>query len=668
MDFEILGPVRALKSGRPVRLPPKARAVLGALLLHPGAVVSKDRLMRCVWDEPPASAMANLQNYVSLLRKQNIAVETHERGYRLPLDAGRLDLLAFDEALRRARRSSGDDPAEAIELFGRALGLWRGRPAEDVPLGVAVAPRVTELEEQAAAARLDWIDLRLRAGHHNDLVGEIKALVAAAPLSERLWLRLMRALDGAGRRAEALETYRRARSALVGELGVEPGPELRELRAALLDGAPGTPGTPGVRPRRGPCLLPPDIAGFVGRRREARRVAEALRTTGGAPPIVVVSGPPGVGKSALAVHVSHELRARFPDGQLFARLDGASAAPREPAELLAELLRALGVAGAALPPTAEERAALYRARLADRAVLVVLDDAGSETQVQALLPGTSDSAVVVTSQGPLPLLAGATAVPLDVLPPADAHALFAQVAGPARVAGDTAAAETIVRACGRLPLALRIAGARLATRPAWPPAELARRLTEARLDELRWGRLSIRSPFSTSYAALSQEARRAFTAFGHLGVDGLASWSVAALLGVPERAADSALEELAAAGLVTAGERDAAGQIRHRMHSLLLLYAAEVASSSREAPREAPREALRRLLRTATARIAGADRAWILAERELLTTAVTTAAERGLAAEAADLSAACARGTPWVRSTCVRAMPKWRCGAAPSGG
>ncbi|WP_157523184.1 AfsR/SARP family transcriptional regulator [Herbidospora cretacea] len=654
MDFEILGPVRALKSGRPVRLPPKARAVLGALLLHPGAVVSKDRLLRCVWDEPPASAMANLQNYVSLLRKEDIAVETHERGYRLPLDAGRLDLLAFDDAIRRARRSSDDDPAEAIELFGRALGLWRGRPAEDVPLGVAVAPRVSELEEQAAAARLDWIDLRLRAGHHNDLVGEIKALVAAAPLSERLWVRLMRALDGAGRRAEALETYRRARSALVGELGVEPGPELRELHAALLDG------TPEVTPRRGPCLLPPDIAGFVGRRGEARRVAEALRTTGGAPPIVVVSGPPGVGKSTLAVHVSHELRARFPDGQLFARLDGASAAPREPAALLAELLRALGVDGAALPPAAEERAALYRALLADRAVLVVLDDAGTETQVQALLPGTADSAVVVTSQGPLPLLAGATAVPLDVLPPADAHALFAQAAGPARVAGDTAAAETIVRACGRLPLALRIAGARLATRPAWPPAELARRLTEARLDELRWGRLSIRSPFSTSYAALSQEARRAFTAFGHLGVDGLASWSVAALLGEPERAADSALEELAAAGLVTAGERDAAGQIRHRMHSLLLLYAAEVASSSREA--------LRRLLRTATARIAGADRAWILAERELLTAAVTAAAERGLTAEAADLSASCARGTPWARSNCVRAMPKWRCGAAPSGG
>ncbi len=229
--------------------------------------------------------------------------------------------------------------------------------------------------------------------------------------------------------------------------------------------------------------------------------------------------------------VSHELRARFPDGQLFARLDGASAAPREPAALLAELLRALGVDGAALPPTAEERAALYRARLADRAVLVVLDDAGEETQVQALLPGTARSAVMVTSRGPLPLLAGATAIPLDVLPPADAYALFAQVAGPARVEGDAAAADTIVAACGRLPLALRIAGARLATRPAWPPAELARRLTEAHLDELRWGRLSIRSPFSMSYAALSEEARRAFTAFGHLGVDGLAAWSVAAAAG-----------------------------------------------------------------------------------------------------------------------------------------
>ncbi len=185
--------------------------------------------------------MANLQNYVSLLRKEDIAVETHERGYRLPPEAGRLDLLAFDEAVRRARQSTEDDPAEAIKLFGQAFSMWRGRPAEDVPLGAAVVPRVSQLEEQATAARLDWIDLRLRAGHHGDLVGEIKTLVEAAPLSERLWLQLMRALDGAGRRAEALETYRRARAALVDELGVEPGPELRELHAALLDSAPDVP-------------------------------------------------------------------------------------------------------------------------------------------------------------------------------------------------------------------------------------------------------------------------------------------------------------------------------------------------------------------------------------------------------------------------------------------
>ncbi|WP_066371181.1 AfsR/SARP family transcriptional regulator [Herbidospora mongoliensis] len=629
MNFEILGPVRALKSGRPIRLPPKARALLGALLLHPGAIVSKDRLMRCVWDEPPPSAMANLQSYVSLLRKEDIEVETHERGYRLPLDAAHLDLLAFTDAVRRARQSADDDPAEAIRLFGQAFGLWRGRPAEDVALGAAVVPKVSALEEQASAARLDWIDLRLRAGQHHDLVGELKTLVEAAPLSERLWLQLMRALDAAGRRAEALETYRRARAALVDELGVEPGPDLRRMHAALLDSSPAE------TPRRnGPCLLPPDISGFVGRRWEARLVTEALRTTGGAPPIVVVSGPPGVGKSTLAVHVSHEMRARFPDGQLFARLDGASAAPREPAALLAELLRALGVDGAALPPTVGERAALYRARLADRAVLVVLDDAGTEAQVQSLLPGTARSAVVVTSRGPLPLLAGATAVPLDVLPSADAHALLAQVAGRARVAADAAAAETIVRACGRLPLALRIAGARLATRPAWPPAELARRLTEAHLDELRWGRLSIRSPFSMSYAALSEEARRAFRAFGHLGVDGLAAWSVAALLGEPERGVDFALEELTAAGLVTAGEWDAAGQIRYRMHSLLLRYAAEVAAY--------PQSAVRRLVTAAAKRIIDGDRAWILAEREILTAAVTTAAERGLATEAADLAAASA--------------------------
>ncbi|MFC5816955.1 AfsR/SARP family transcriptional regulator [Nonomuraea harbinensis] len=646
-----------------MRLPPKPRAVLTTLLLHPNTVVSKDRLVMSVWDDPPRSAWANLQSYVSLLRRAAIEVETHDQGYRLPLTPARLDLLAFGDAVRQARRQVAlGNVDDALPLFEQAFLLWRGRPAEGAALGAALTPRISELEEQATSARLDWIDLRLRSDRHAELVGEVTALVEAAPLSERLWHRLMLALHRAGRRAEALEAYRRARSVLVSELGVEPGQELRDLHAALLDDAPAQrPPAPG-RVVPGPasvCLLPPDVADFVGRDREARAMVEALRGTGtrsAAPLIVVVSGPPGVGKSTLAVHVSHRMREHYPDGQLFVRLDGASPAPRDPADLLAELLRALGVDGVMMPAAVEDRAALYRARIADRAVLVLLDDAGGEAQVQPLLPGTSRSAVVVTSRGPLPMLAGATALTLDVPSPADAREFLAEVVGADRVESAAEAAETIVRACGRLPLALRIAGARLVTRPAWPLAELAHRLTDAstRLDELRSGRLSIRRPFAMSYATLSDEARRAFQAFGHLGVDGVAAWSIGALLGEPARVVDHALEELTAAGLLTADEIDGAAQPRYHMHDLLRCFASELSGA------ESRSDALGRLAAEALARVTAASwelphavappraqipappsaegRAWLLAERAVLVSAIEATAEAGMVSVAADLA------------------------------
>ncbi|MEV0596710.1 AfsR/SARP family transcriptional regulator [Nonomuraea cavernae] len=690
VDFAILGPVRVLDSGRPVRLPAKPRAVLSTLLLHPNTVVSKDRLIMSVWDDPPRSARSNLQNYVSLLRRAAIEVETHEQGYRLSLDPARLDLLAFGDAVGQARRQAAvENAAEALRLFEQAFLLWRGRPAEGVLLGAAVTPRISELEEQATSARLDWIDLRLWSGRHGELVSELTALVEATPLSERLWHQLMLALHRAGRRAEALETYRRARSVLVSELGVEPGQLLRDLHAAILDDAPLdlpaqgrvvlSPSVPPPAPKggerkgtgwTGACLLPADVADFVGRDRESRAMVKALRGADGraearsaAPPIVVVSGPPGVGKSTLAVHVSHRMREHYPDGQLFVRMDGASPSPRDPADLLAELLRALGVDGSTMPAATEARAALYRARIADRAVLVLLDDAGSEAQVQPLLPGTSRSALVVTSRGPLPMLAGATALMLDVPSHADARQLLAKVAGAARVESAAEAAETIVRACGRLPLALRIAGARLVTRPAWPLTELAQRLMDgsACLDELRSGRLSIRRPFAMSYATLSAEARRAFRAFGHLGVDGVAAWSIGALLGEPAGVVDHALEELAAAGLVTADEIDGAAQPRYRMHDLLLRFASELSAAEEGKERRSASlgrlaaEALDRVtaaswelpqavappregVRTRTTSPLAEGHAWLLAERAVLISIIEATAGAGMVSLATDLA------------------------------
>ncbi|MGW3370265.1 AfsR/SARP family transcriptional regulator, partial [Streptosporangium canum] len=239
MDFAVLGPVRVTDAGQPLRLAAKVRAVLGVFLLHPDTVLSRDRLIASVWDDPPRSALPNLQTYLTALRRAAIEVETVPYGYRLSLGPDRLDLLAFDEAVRRARlEAAGGDAATANRLFAEALALWRGRPAEDVPLAATMQARVAELEERRENARLGWIDVRLRLGLHDELVGELTPLVEAAPLNERLWHRFMLALHRAGRRAEALEAYRRARSTLVAELGVEPGQELRGLQAAVLDDAP----------------------------------------------------------------------------------------------------------------------------------------------------------------------------------------------------------------------------------------------------------------------------------------------------------------------------------------------------------------------------------------------------------------------------------------------
>ncbi|SET76375.1 AfsR/SARP family transcriptional regulator [Nonomuraea wenchangensis] len=677
MDFAILGPVQVTDARRPVRLAAKARAVLGVFLLHPNTVLTRDRLIASVWDDPPRSALPNLQTYLTALRRAEIEVETVPHGYRLCLGPDRLDVLAFEEAVREARlEAARGEPATANRLFARALALWRGRPAEDVTLAATMQARIAELEERRESARLGWIDVRLRLGLYDELVGELTALVEAAPFNERLWHRLMLTLHRAGRRAEALEAYRRARAVLVAELALEPGQELRELHAAVLDDAPvPAPELETVREPAwtGICLLPADIADLAGRERETRDLVAALEVSdaagGRAPAIVTVSGPPGVGKTTLAVHVAHLVRERYPDGQLFVRLHGASASPRDPSDLLAELLRALGVDSAGVPASTEERAATYRAMIADRAVLVLLDDAAGEAQVQPLIPGTPGSAVVLTSRGPLPALPGAVTYALDVPTPAEARALLAGVAGADRVASDPAAAEAILDACGRLPLALRIAGARLATRPAWPVAELARRLAQgsgrgSALNELRAGHLDVRATFEASYATLSPPARRAFRLLGSVAADGVAAWTVAALAGTSAYDVDGSLEELAVAGLITAGAADAAAQPRYRMHDLLRGFAGELFRAEESGERGTA--ALRRVAAEARARAAGAAAelplafappppdvpprtppcpeggAWLAAERGVLVAVAEAAAHAGLVREAAGLAYALA--------------------------
>ncbi|MFI6787234.1 AfsR/SARP family transcriptional regulator [Nonomuraea sp. NPDC050383] len=664
MDFAILGSLRVRGAEGPLRLNAKQRAVLSALLLHPNVALSTERLVAAVWDAPPSSAVANLQTYVSQLRRalrgSSLDLRRESSGYICEVTPDQLDLLAFEDAVRRARRARQAGEREtAARAYAAAVSLWRGSPAEDARLGMAMAPRIAELEEQLVEARSDWMDVRLELGEE-DLVAELRTLVAAHPLRERLWAQLMLALQKSGRRSEALDAFRQARAVLRAELGIEPGRELAGLHAALLAGDPVPAPARSAPAFRAPlCQLPAGTRDFVGRQAELDVLLAAARARPDrmSPPIVVVSGLPGVGKTTLTVHAAHLLRADYPDGQVFLRLGRDAAGPRSPGDLVGELLRSLGVDGTLIPGPLEERARLLRQRLADLAVLMVLDDAQDATQVRHLLPGTARCCVLLTSRSRMPALEGVTRLPLELPGEDDARLLLERVAGGVRFGAAPEATGALLRACGMLPLAIRVAGARLAIRPSWPVREFASRLEDRRLDELIVGGLDVRGTFSESYAALPEPARRAFRLLGLADLESIAEWSAAALHGGPALEADAALETLVISGLLDAGEVDGAGQPRYRLHDLLRVYAGERAQAE-DAPEE-QRAALARHVTECLRRIRAATRelpiptappypeaeatggvgvAWLAAERRTLIHSVQVALDLGMAEEAAELA------------------------------
>lgn len=335
-------------------------------------------------------------------------------------------------------------------------------------------------------------------------------------------------------------------------------------------------------------MLPADITDFTGRENETVLLPSCLRRRPEhAPSIVAVAGKPGVGKTALAVHAAHRLQDVFPGGQLFVDLHGLHQRPADPAEVLARFLRRLGVDSSAIPEGVEQRAEMYRDLLADRRVLVVLDNAAGQAQVSPLLPGSAACAVLVTGRARLTGLPGARLVELDVLDPGHAVELLARTAGRARVAAEPGAAMTLAGACGRLPLAVRIAGAKLAARPHYGIAELAARLADEHrvLDELAFDSLEVRGNLAVSYVGLDSKARRLFRRLGLLEAPDFAAWAGAALLDVPVSEGEEIVARLADAHLVEVVGRDPTGQMRYRLHDLVDLYARERALAE-EDPRE----------------------------------------------------------------------------------
>jgi DNA-binding SARP family transcriptional activator len=604
MDVDVLGPLQATVDGRAVRLGGhQRRALLAALALHAGELVPMSRLVDVLWDaSPPASAVIKVQGHVSALRRAiaeagsgvdpRSVLVTQPPGYLLDLGRGRLDAAVFEALIQDAERAYEESRlARASEKLELALGLWRGPAFADVTVP-AIQAQAARLEERRLGTVEAKAEVDLALSRNAKVVAEVSPLVAAYPLRERLRAHLMLALYRCGRQADALKAYREGRRILVEELGIEPGPELQRLEAQILAGRP-PPSPLGLA--QAPCELPSDQVHFTGRPRQVAQLLALLQYSprrGGAL-VVAITGAPGVGKTALAIHAAHRVRDLFPDGQRYVDLRSAEQRPLDPEEVLGRFLRELGVPGHAVPDEAGGRAALYRAMLADRRMLVVLDNAASERQVRPLLPGGPSCAVLVTSRSALSGLDLTARLTVNVLPEPEARRLFVTMSGERNA--PPAEVRRVVRHCGLLPLAIRIAAARLAARPHWTVTDLADRLADrrSRLHELAAGDLDVRASLALSYDNLGDQARRAFRLLALVGDAPLGVWRLAALLDTTPRAADGVLERLVEHHLIEPHGRDTSGAWTYRMHDLVHLYSLERLA---EEPPERRTAALRRLL------------------------------------------------------------------------
>jgi len=603
-QFRVLGPVEVVRDGEPVPLhAAKPRTVLAALLLHANEFVPTRRLVTAVWGEdPPAKARSVLHTYLMRLRQLvrgdgpgPSPIQTLPGGYLIETSPETLDLDRFRQLVKLGRQAAdrGDLETES-RLLAEARRLWRDAPLCNVDSDALQREEVARLTEERMLVSERRVDVELALGRHREMVGELRTLTSEHPLRERFWARLMTALARCGRQSEALEAYQEVRRLLADELGIDPSPELQRLQFAVLNGAsePGAvaepapaPAPPPAEPPASPavrgCQLPMDVADFVGRQDLVDQIAEELLRAGGceAPSGAAVHGAPGIGKTALAIRVGHSIRGHFPDGAWFVSLRDAGGAPREPGEVLAELLRMLAVPEAEVPATTPERAAAFRACLSGRRVLLLLDDAADVDQVRPMLPGNSGCAVLVTGRAPLlglTALYGFASFLLDVLSQEESTDLLERIAGAERVRAEADAAGMLVALCGRLPLALRIAAAHLTGRRDQTIAELVMRLRggelTARLSLGPGSSVSFRAALDPAYAQLSADARRLFRVLGLAGRPNCTSDQAALLLGVSVEAAERPLGELVAGGLL-----QCPGPGRFLLHDLLRSYAREQA-------------------------------------------------------------------------------------------
>ncbi|GAA4184418.1 BTAD domain-containing putative transcriptional regulator [Streptosporangium oxazolinicum] len=589
MQLRILGPVDMWRDGRSLAVTGlKQRTLLGVLVLNANRTISHDRLMAALWStEVPATGRRLLHSHLWSLRRllgDGQALVSMPSGYSLRLEPGASDLDVFttETALARSALAAGD-ASRASELFRQALSLWRG-PALGGTDAELQASEGAALEERRVMALFQRIEADLALGRHVELIGELRLLVAEHPLDEKLRGQLMLALHHAGRTAEALAEFQSAREHIRDEVGLEPGHGLSGVQQAILS-AGTVPAAHSDTQERAftlvPRQLPVDIARFTGRANDLRKLDELLLASSGNVPTVVISaiaGTAGVGKTALATHWAHRVAARFPDGHLYVNLHGHSL--REPVsglQVLRRFLRALGTAADEIPSELDERTALYRSLVADKRMLVILDNAATPEQVRPLLPGSPLCRTVITSRDTLRSLSvthDVSTITLDVLSADEARALLVIVLGARRLDDEPDMATELARLCGHLPLALKLAAAHLNDQPALPLRDFVARLRQENrltaLDIEEDPQVGVRAAFELSYRALPETVRRTFRLISLQPGPDIHLEAVAVLTGLSPHETRAAVDTLVNAHLI-----HILGDRRLAMHDLLGLYGRE---------------------------------------------------------------------------------------------